>query len=128
MIITTTFSPGDLIWTCSNGALHQLTVGQVRVVVTDSPGTGDEMFDNYKAQSAYLEEYMCVETGIGGGRVYELGKTAFLSREACAQAYADELAVAVRWAEAARQHKRERAQVALQDAQRQLQELEGDPT
>lgn len=92
MNITTAFSPGDriwcVIWAAENNA-HEpqlLTVGQVRVCITDTPGLdlGDGMYwDNFKARQDRVEEYMCIETGIGSGQVYTLGKHAFGSREAC---------------------------------------------
>lgn len=51
---------------------RELTVGQVRVAVTDSPGRDDEeVFDNFKAQTGRDEEYMCVETGVGSGTVWK---------------------------------------------------------
>lgn len=86
MNIQTQFSPGDRIWVTSNDGPRRLTVGQVRATVTDSPGMdlGDGIpWDNYKAQQARTEEYMCIETGIGSGSVYTLGEHAFASLEEC---------------------------------------------
>lgn len=49
-----------------------LTIGQVRVTLTDSPGLeGEEIFDNYMPQKERDVGYMCVETGIGSGNVYQ---------------------------------------------------------
>lgn len=77
MKIETNFSPGDAVYIIEHGMTKKwvlsgpLTIGQVRAVVTESPGReGEELFDNYKPQQDYKEEYMCVETGIGTGRVY----------------------------------------------------------
>lgn len=51
----------------------KLTIGQVAVTVTDSDGKeGETLFDNYKPQKTYAEQYMCVETGIGAGRLWEV--------------------------------------------------------
>ncbi len=64
---------------CSDGKIQtynfvplvqQLTIGQVNVSIAESPGTGDTMFDNYKAQHKREESYMAIETGIGSGNVY----------------------------------------------------------
>lgn len=85
MKIETRFAPGDKIWVTHlgrNSCSLELTVGRVQATVTDSPGRGDEeMFDNYKKQSSYEENYMCVETGIGSGSVYTLGVHAFATKE-----------------------------------------------
>lgn len=77
MKIETMFSAGDMAWCVTERGVEHLTIGQVRVEVTESPGTGDTIFDNYKPQSGYKEQYMCVETGIGSGNVYTLGETIF---------------------------------------------------
>lgn len=88
MNITTTFGPGDHIWcTGGDGQPRLLTVGQVRAVLTDTPGQdlGDGIdWDNFKPRKEYVEEYMCVETGIGSGSVYTLGQHAFATRAECA--------------------------------------------
>lgn len=47
-----------------------MTVGQVRVEVTASRGFGGSSFDNYRPQTAREEQYMCVETGVGSGNLY----------------------------------------------------------
>jgi hypothetical protein len=81
----TQYSPGDVVYTIippnkyqGTGWLvapEQITIGRVRVEMTDTPGNGDpdEIFDNYKPQKSYEESYMAVETGIGSGRVYPQG-------------------------------------------------------
>ena len=53
---------------------HKLTVGLVRYEYRSSNGiSGEEVFDNYKAQEGVKEVYMLVETGIGSGRVWGVG-------------------------------------------------------
>lgn len=74
---------GDEEWTYG----EQLTVGRVGVEITNSPGReGEEIFDNYKAQTERKEEYMCVETGVGSGtlhRVESLFPTKAEALDAC---------------------------------------------
>lgn len=49
-----------------------LTIGQVRVAVTQSPGLeGEETFRNYMPQETHVEKYMAVETGVGSGTVWK---------------------------------------------------------
>jgi len=84
MNFSTQFSPRDKVWCLdlANGAVTLLTVGQVRICLTDSDGIeGETMFDNYKPHQNFKEEYMCVESGIGTGTVFTLGKSIFGSRE-----------------------------------------------
>jgi len=79
MEIKTEFSCGDKVYVLARhhwpskieSVSGPLTVGQVRVSVTDSAGIdGEEVFDNYKPKKGYEESYMLVETGIGTGTVY----------------------------------------------------------
>ena len=78
MKIETKFSNGDVVYatqreyhTDSLSVIGPLTIGQVRVEVTDSDGVeGEEFFDNYKKKNSHKEEYMCIETGIGSGIIY----------------------------------------------------------
>jgi len=81
MEIKTEFSCGDKVYVLSRhhwpseveSVTGPLTVGQVRVSITDSPGVeGEEMFDNYMAQKDYEETYMLVEAGIGSGTVFDV--------------------------------------------------------
>ena len=59
----------DPLWTVG----QELTVGMVRAEYKDSPGRdGEDTFDNYKAQKGVVEQYMCVETGIGSGYVFDV--------------------------------------------------------
>ena len=83
MIFNTQFSNGDKAWCVVNGnKVRELTVGRVGVELTCSNGIeGENLFDNYKPQNEYEERYMCVETGIGSGSVYEIGKNIFHSKE-----------------------------------------------
>ena len=72
MKLETKFNLGDVVWHLSrNGEIQRLTLGQVRVEVTDSPGIGNTIYDNFKAQRGRKESYMAVETGIGSGYVYD---------------------------------------------------------
>lgn len=74
------FNCGDKVW-CTNGkGVAELTVGQVRIKVTDSPGTSDTIFENYRPQTGRKESYMCVETGINSGSVYTLDKNIFATK------------------------------------------------
>ena len=67
--------------------IKELTVGKVIIEDTNSPGRpGEEIFDNYKPQMKYTERYMCVETGIGSGSVYDYGKNIFKTKEECEEA------------------------------------------
>jgi len=95
MNIETAFAPGDKAWCLVDQKPELLTVGQVRVKITDSPGVNGGVtmpehpslvFDNYTAQAGRKEEYMMVETGVGSGLVFELGKTVFATEEEAARA------------------------------------------
>lgn len=82
MIMKSRFNIGDKVFCILGGnEVHDLTIGQVRIVITDSLGTGDTLFDNYKPQRSYKEEYMCVESGIGCGSVYTLDRNIFATEE-----------------------------------------------
>lgn len=79
MKIESRFSPGDKAY-CMVGhdGVEMLTIGQVSIEITDSPGMpGESMFDNYKPQNKQSEKYMCVESGIGSGSVFTLGESIF---------------------------------------------------
>ena len=88
MKLTTQFSIGDKVWCVAGGQrVKELTVGRVGVEITYSEGIeGENLFDNYKPQNNYTETYMCVETGIGSGSVYEAGKNIFHNKEMADQA------------------------------------------
>lgn len=51
--------------------IQRLTVGQIRVIET-LPSS--RFFEH---DVCYKEEYMCVETGVGSGQVWEYGKNIF---------------------------------------------------
>ncbi len=82
MKIETRYSNGDTVY----GTQHEyhtdkwqvigpMTIGQVRVEITNSPGVeGEELFNNYMAQMGVEEQYMCVETGIGSGTLYHVDR------------------------------------------------------
>lgn len=97
MNIETAFSPGDRAWCLVDHKLELLTVGMVRVEVVDTPGINggvtrpdypDLVFDNYKPATGRKEDYMMVETGIGAGWVYEMGKTVFATEHEAREAFA----------------------------------------
>lgn len=97
MLIETKLSCGDTGYIYRVGHTKEvpghavgLTVGQVRAVFTKSEGLKrGQVFqgcvlssDNTLPKNAeYKEEYMCVETGIGSGTVWEFGRTIFLTKE-----------------------------------------------
>ncbi len=78
MKIETKFSNGDEVYSLQKDfqkdswiVLGPMIIGKVTVEVTDSKGRdGETMFDNFKPQKEAIEKYMCVETGIGTGVVY----------------------------------------------------------
>ena len=78
MRIETKFSNYDIVYgvqkqytTDSWLVIGPLTIGQVRVEVTDSDGIeGEDTFSNYMAKKGTKEQYMCVETGIGTGTLH----------------------------------------------------------
>ena len=51
--------------------IEKMTVGQVRVVRTLP------RFSQYVNDGVYVEEYMCVETGVGSGNIWRYGKNIF---------------------------------------------------
>lgn len=77
-----------ITFTCSKiPVISKLTIGKVIIEDTNSPGRpNEEVFDNYKAQTKYKEQYMCVETGIGTGTIYTYGESIFKTREECMEA------------------------------------------
>lgn len=127
MKIETEFSCGDkgFVWD-GDGGVRLLTVGEVRVIVTDTPGIEQDgiQFDNYKAASAYKEEYMCVETGIGSGSLYTLGVHIFREESDCIAANAENIARVK--ADREDRAKRQRDGVLSREAslRRQLAEIE----
>jgi hypothetical protein len=94
MKIETKFSNGDEVYGVQRPYINDswqvigpMTIGQVRVEVTDSPGIeGETMFDNYKEQKSAKEVYMCIETGIGSGTLHD-GERLFATKSE-AKAYA----------------------------------------
>lgn len=78
------FDIGQKVWIRTQIGPCVATVGKIIIEHTDSPGReGEEMFDNYKPQNEYIERYMCVETGIGSGTLYDVGKHIFATKEEC---------------------------------------------
>ena len=103
MKIETKLSCGEGAWVFTGGHVRQLTVGQIRIEYTKSPGMEDGDFhyasvitndgENLGPQpEEYIESYMCVETGIGSGSVWTLGKNLFLTRKECEVAAAEMIA------------------------------------
>lgn len=86
-----------------------MTIGQVRVEFTQSAGDPDSMFDNYKPQSAYKESYMCIETGVGSGNVWDVERLFLTMEEAKAHAAAEHEAWIIRRAEEKRKEEEARA-------------------
>lgn len=93
MNIETRFNCGDRAWVLSEFGIRQLTIGQIRVIVTDTPGLpGKEMYSNYAPSHQKEEQYMCIETGIGSGKTYLLDSQIFATAAECAAANAEQLA------------------------------------
>ncbi len=55
--------------------VQRMTVGQIRVIET----MPKSRFHEHDA--CYKEEYMCLETGVGGGQVWEYGRNIFATEE-----------------------------------------------
>ncbi len=78
MIIQTKFNNGDKVHVITRtGAGTRivsgpLTIGQISATVTSTPGIPGLIFENYLPQASYCEEYMCIETGVGSGQLYQL--------------------------------------------------------
>ena len=90
MIFNSKFHIGDQVWVPYNNEAKHVTIGKIIIEHTDSKGIeGEETFDNYKAQKKYVEKYMCTETGIGSGSIWELGKNLFDSMDKCLKAIED---------------------------------------
>lgn len=93
-----------------------MTVGQIRVTETDPRHRGDIQGD----EPLFLEQYMCLETGVGSGTLWEYGKNIFAT-EADAQA-----GVVIHHQRAYKERELRDARVAEQavrDAERDRQEL-----
>ncbi len=122
MDIKTKFNCGDKGWTFTGSHVVQRTIGQIRTQFTNSAGIGDGYMeggvatysgssgvaDNYAPMSEeYIESYMCVETGIGSGHIYEFGETMFLTEEDCRIACAEAIRREEERKETCRQYERE---------------------
>lgn len=91
MMGATAFTTGDKVWCIYNGNVIECTVGKVTVEIVDTPGINRGYvepdapgicFSNYAPAKSRTEQYMMVETGVGSGAVYTLGKSVFATREA----------------------------------------------
>jgi len=130
VILESTFDLGDKAWIyCDRPTL--VTIGQVRIEVTESPGLDLDdpvQFDNYAAQSGRKEQYMCVETGIGSGSVYTLGVHIWPTEEACIAASAARIAARIaeqqKEKELADQRERECLLRQEGDLRRKLEQIE----
>lgn len=99
-----------------SGRAVERTVGQIRIVHTDSKGSEYAFGDNYKPQKE--------ETGINGGSVYTLGQHIFKTKEECEAVFAEVIAKSV--AEKKAQQKRERKEKLSRESylRSQLAEIE----
>ena len=125
MQFSSTFATGDKGWCfdMDRGPVLR-TIGRISIEYTHSPGTGDNMFDNYKAKGPELvETYMCVETGIGSGSVYTLGEHIFATEEECKARYAEVLAKQERERQERRDRQREDRIRRLRDLRREIASL-----
>lgn len=123
MKIQTQFSCGDMAWVfCDNGP-RQLTIGQVRVECTDSPGYEDSPFHNYGAQKGYKEQYMCLETGVGSGTIWEFGVSLFADEASCIEANKARIEQMAKAAALAKKREIEDARRAHEMAARKLKSL-----
>lgn len=76
--ITTKLKLGGYAFCVSGGLdpeIKRLTIGQIRVIET----LPTSRF--YEHDTCYKEEYMCVETGVGSGQVWEYGKNIFATEQ-----------------------------------------------
>lgn len=87
MQFDTHFNIGDRVFVTINNKPVAVTIGKIIIEHTDSKGRdGEELFDNYKPQKSHYERYMCDETGVGTGNVWELGKNIFATKDECESA------------------------------------------
>jgi hypothetical protein len=128
----TAFSCGDKGWAFSGEEAQELTVGQIRIEYTHSKGlrggyVDDALpvaFDNFRPKkSEYHEVYMCVETGIGSGTLWELGKNFFRTKDECLRANAERIEAQAKAKEECRLRDLEWAQRKLVDAQEEIARL-----
>lgn len=98
----------------------KLTIGQVRVQITDSPGQpGGSEWDNYRAQHGREERYMAIETGIGSGSLHDADGLFRTEEEAVAYASAVLIPQRLAW-EKEEDERRER------DRQARLRQIESE--
>ena len=78
------FNIGDKFFVPLDGVPTLVTVGSITIEHIDSRGIdGEELFDNYKPHKRHKETYMCDETGVGSGSVWELGRNVFSTEAEC---------------------------------------------
>lgn len=111
---TTSLKLGGRAYGVSGGldpTIQLLTVGQVRIVQTHPRSR------NWASDVCYVEEYMCDETGVGGGTVWEYGKNIFATEAEAQQGV-------IAHQQAAYKQRAERdARKAEQDAQKRASDL-----
>jgi hypothetical protein len=118
------FSPGDKAWVFDGDMASLVTVGQIRLTLTDSKGIpGETLFSNYMAHKGFVEEYMCVETGIKSGSIWTYGKNIFSSEAECLAANADRIKQQQQAKEEMRKLDIQRAKQNMLDAQEELNRL-----
>lgn len=91
-------SCGDKVW-YFDGVPVQITVGQIRISYTETPGLNeDDSFigsiyssDQPNPKQEIEEVYMCIETGIGSGSLLTLGKHIYLTEEECIEGSREEI-------------------------------------
>jgi len=124
MQINTTFSCGDIGYAFSENRVRALTIGQIRVEVTDSPGhEGYSFYSNYAPQKGYEEVVMCVETGIGSGTLWTVGKTIFKSEAVCAAVSSAKIAAVEAEKKRLEEYKLEQAKQELLEAEAKIRRL-----
>lgn len=92
---------GDTGYVFYNGQVKGITVGQIQIIYTESKEIDEIEFigsircnagENFgKFDKTYREIYMCAETGIGSGSIWELGVSIFATREECEVASAEKI-------------------------------------
>lgn len=84
MKLETKFNIGDVVYAAYPPAVSgPLTIGMVRVEHVDSRGLpGERTFSNYMPQKLREEQYMCEETGVRSGKLYDADRLFASSEEA----------------------------------------------
>lgn len=91
MKFETALNCGDTAWVYFGG-VRQATVGQIRIEYTNTILYEDEETGYGEPVNTYKEVYMCKEHGIGSGTLFTFGEHIFLTRAACEEANAEDIA------------------------------------